>query len=594
MEDKKYTYIQSFAGLRGIAVLMVIFYHIVPQFVRGGFLGVIIFFVLAGFLMMRKFTDEKQVDLQNDLMKRWMKLYPQLIFMVVLICAVSMFLLPGKYSGTKWIAVSSLLSVNNYYQIIHKISYFDAHGAFTPFRHLWALSMEMQFYLIFSVIIKILMEKVKRNYIEFALIILSFLSGTMMCAVYLYTKDASLVYYAFSTRLFSFTIGALVSYQMRRKYHVKWEHFNKNIFANVFFFSMLMMAYIATADQTFQYVIGLFLYSIMVAWFLALIYHGDTWVAKWLEARPFVFLGSISFELYLWQYPISAILYVLLAHTKMAFIWNVIIQLAVTFLVAIGVHYLFRWKKLAEYLTNTKYIVIALAVAVMVVALPTFQVKDDTMNMKQVLEQRKQEQKKREQEQKNKEIAEENLKNVSDELRAQIQNLSKEYPQVAINIDKYAVHRGQKILVIGDSVMVMAQNDFLNYYPNTQIDAEVNRQFKEAPDLLKAQLQKDDYDIIVISLGTNGTFRPEDFDKIMHFAQGKKVFFVNTLMPDAWEETVNTQLASCANNYDNAFLVDWYDLAKEEEDLFYDDKTHPKEKGAKLFAQLLARYISEK
>ncbi|MFU0781710.1 MAG: hypothetical protein ACFWT2_01110 [Thermoanaerobacterium thermosaccharolyticum] len=155
-------YMAGLDGLRAIAVLAVIGYHLNLNFMQGGFLGVSIFFVLSGYLITNIISAEWErsgkVDLKNFWIRRMRRLFPALFIMVVLVvCYVTLFD-PGRLASIKGDAITSILYINNWWLIFHKVSYFAKFGPPSTFGNLWSLAVEGQFYLIWPLVLIILFK----------------------------------------------------------------------------------------------------------------------------------------------------------------------------------------------------------------------------------------------------------------------------------------------------------------------------------------------------------------------------------------------------------------------------------------------------
>ena len=180
MKNLQEKYIAGLDGLRAVAVLMVIGYHLKLPIFKGGVLGVTIFFVISGFLITRLLLQELQktnkIDLKNFWVKRIKRIWPAMILMVsvtVIVCALFNRLLLSKASQDY---ISVLLGYNNWYQIFNNISYFDNGGAPSPLLHCWSLAIETQFYLIFPLIIisSQSLNQQRKNVIKFFQLLLQY------------------------------------------------------------------------------------------------------------------------------------------------------------------------------------------------------------------------------------------------------------------------------------------------------------------------------------------------------------------------------------------------------------------------------------
>lgn len=126
--------------------------------------------------------------------------------------------------------------------------------------------------------------------------------------------------------------------------------------------------------------------------------------------------------------------------------------------------------------------------------------------------------------------------------------------------------------------------------PNAEIDAAVSRQVSEGIDVLEARQSAGTLgDVVIVHLGTNGSFTGAQFDRIMEIAGSvQRVVFVNLRVPRDWEAGDNAILSEGVQRYPNAVLVDWHAFAMEHPEYFYDDSIHLNPEGATYYAALIA------
>lgn len=143
---------------------------------------------------------------------------------------------------------------------------------------------------------------------------------------------------------------------------------------------------------------------------------------------------------------------------------------------------------------------------------------------------------------------------------------------------------------IGDSVMLGSAKEIEKRLGDRTVDATVSRQFLGAPALVRSFVARQDPpELIVIGLGTNGPVQARHFDEVMELAADVPlVAFVNVRVPRSWEGTSNREIAEGVERYDNAILVDWYEVTWNRNNLFAKDGVHPKQAGRVIMAELIA------
>jgi len=152
-----------------------------------------------------------------------------------------------------------------------------------------------------------------------------------------------------------------------------------------------------------------------------------------------------------------------------------------------------------------------------------------------------------------------------------------------------------RVSAIGDSVMlgVSMTGELERAANNLDTDAQVGRQVSAAIDILRQRRAADQLgEVVVVHLGTNGTFTSEQFDEMMGVLAGvRKVVFVNVKVPRSWEQSNNAVLADGVRRYPNTVLVDWHAASAGRPDLFWDDGIHLRPEGARVYADLIAAQV---
>lgn len=226
---KKRRYITELDGIRAIAVIMVLAYHLKLALFKSGFLGVTVFFVLSGYLitgiLISEVEEEGTIDLKNFWLRRIRRLVPAVMSMAVVIIFVSAVVNRIIFTKGCKDSLASVLGFNNWWQIFNKISYFEAAGVPSPFTHCWSLAIETQFYLIYPLILLGIYKLAKsrgegraKRGLLFAgvTLLLALISVILMIVLFDPQQDASRVYYGTDTRAFSLLFGALLA--------ILWEY----------------------------------------------------------------------------------------------------------------------------------------------------------------------------------------------------------------------------------------------------------------------------------------------------------------------------------------------------------------------------------
>ncbi len=201
---KNSQYRADIQGLRALAVMFVLIFHILPNLMPSGYLGVDVFFVISGFLitslLLKEYEQNKSISLINFYRRRVLRIFPATVFTALIVVIITFIMIPEAVVGSVFrSAQASLLAITNFY--FYKLG--DAGDywnplLFRPLLHLWSLAVEEQFYLVFPLLF-IVFIKNKRIFLLF-LIILFIASLVISSVVVLYDKN--LAYYMPYTRAF--------------------------------------------------------------------------------------------------------------------------------------------------------------------------------------------------------------------------------------------------------------------------------------------------------------------------------------------------------------------------------------------------------
>jgi hypothetical protein len=152
----------------------------------------------------------------------------------------------------------------------------------------------------------------------------------------------------------------------------------------------------------------------------------------------------------------------------------------------------------------------------------------------------------------------------------------------------------RNVTAIGDSVMLAAASDLQAAIPNIAIDAVVGRQVPAALEILRERRAAGTLgSVVIIHMGTNGSFTSAQFDEMMRLLSGVgRVLFVDVKCPTSWEAADNLMLQEAAKRYPGVVLVSWYAASANRPELFWDDGIHLRPEGARVYAALVAAAVN--
>jgi peptidoglycan/LPS O-acetylase OafA/YrhL len=290
-------------GLRAIAVLAVLLFHAeVPGF-TGGFVGVDVFFVISGYLI----TSIIVKDLQSDSFsiarfyeRRIRRIFPALFSMLAFVLVAGACLLDQNAFRElgKNIWATTLFSANILYW--QQAGYFESSSLLKPLLHTWSLAVEEQYYIFFPLLLLLTARYLKGNY---AIWIIGAFVLSLGASIYEVTGNPVAAFYLMPDRAWELLTGSIIAIGILPVVQVKWQK-NLLALAGVVFIAYSIVFYNNTTP--FPGVSAL----IPVFGTAFVIYSGideGTYpVRRILSARPLVFIGLISYSLYLWHWPFAA------------------------------------------------------------------------------------------------------------------------------------------------------------------------------------------------------------------------------------------------------------------------------------------------
>jgi len=297
-------------GLRAIAVLSVILFHINSHWIPGGFLGVDIFFVISGYLItliLTKEVDETQkVNLINFYKRRIKRIIPALLFVLIPTFLVGFFFLaPTNLLSLSQSMIWAFFSAANIYFFSSvDTGYFASGSHELPLLHLWSLGVEEQFYILWPFVVLVLLKYISSLKKRIVLTSILFM-GSLIWAHSIIVSDQSFAYYMLPTRAWELLAGAIVALLVHSGFRTK-SFFNEIMAVIGLFLVILSFIFVSESDA----VPGLAAIPVIIGASL-LILSGtryQTFVGRILSLKILVAIGLVSYSAYLWHWPVLAYL----------------------------------------------------------------------------------------------------------------------------------------------------------------------------------------------------------------------------------------------------------------------------------------------
>uniref|UniRef100_UPI0035933BE1 acyltransferase family protein n=1 Tax=Paenibacillus polymyxa TaxID=1406 RepID=UPI0035933BE1 len=585
-------YMTGLDGLRSISVLAVIAYHLHFKWAEGGLLGVEIFFVLSGYLITDQILFEWRTRSGFSIVQFWIRrirrLLPAMIFMLT---AVALWLLITDFSRLQALGghfVSSLFYVNNWYLIFHHVSYFESFGPPSPIGHLWSLSIEEQFYVIWPLVLLIgLRFAPRRGRLMLYILGCAIVSAIAMAIIYEPGTDPSRVYYGTDTRAFAILIGAALAVvwpSWRLSDNVSSSSRTMLDMTGVLGMVMLFILIGQTNEFDESLYRGGFLYlSLITAVVIAVLVHPANRLERWLGCRPLSWIGKRSYSLYIWHYPII-ILSSPVVNTEDVSYMRIALQVTASFIMAgLSYRYIEEPIRRGTFWTGLKPLrrsgagnQLGLVVIVIAIILVLTSWKTDSPDSESDVPAT---------------VNEEPVQTEKLQCGCSTENHSAENTSQSGEGEG----EGEGVTAIGDSVILDAAPFLEKQLPGIVIDGKVGRQMSQAKDVLDGlRAQGKLGNKIIIELGTNGVFNRSQLKSLLASLQDSRhIYLITTRVPRGWQNTVNDNLREIAGEFQNVRLIDWYSASENRNDLFYDDGVHLKPEGAQYYASFLMDAIKQ-
>jgi peptidoglycan/LPS O-acetylase OafA/YrhL len=347
-------------GLRALAVIGVVAYHLQLGWASGGYLGVDLFFVLSGFLittlLLEEWVGSSRINLGAFWGRRARRLLPALFLVVgalaLYVVVNALFGGPGANGlidlpGLRGDAISTLLYVNNWHAIFAHQSYFAQFSTPSPLQHTWSLAIEEQFYLVWPLVLLLLLHVARHRWRATGVVLtvtLGVLSSVLMAVLFDPGTDPSRVYFGTDTRLFDLMAGATVAFIAASRPQPNPRargilHAVGPLAAVVLGVFWVKAGTAGGLPTNFMFEGGFLICAGLAALVVAdarLVEPGR--FSRGLAWRPLHFIGTISYGIYLWHWPV--IVYLNASRTGLS-AWPLdLLRIAVTLAVSTASYYL--------------------------------------------------------------------------------------------------------------------------------------------------------------------------------------------------------------------------------------------------------------
>jgi len=602
-------YMPGLDGLRAIAVMAVVFYHADFLWAEGGFLGVEVFFVISGYLitslLLVEWLRNDTINLKAFWVRRARRLLPAVFLLLGVVALWSVFFLRDTLYRLGGDILAASAYVTNWFFIVRNDSYFEAFGRPPLLQHLWSLSVEEQFYVVwpilFSIGFALLGGKTKHATIRrFRWMVIVGAIGSIAWMAFLFVpfEDPSRVYYGTDTRAAGILIGiALATFWMPWKLPSKVSS-RYSLWLNLVGWGSLAGLFLIlwrfNEFSTWLYRGGFAVTSLLTAGVIAVVASPAGGFGKLLANPVMDWIGKRSYGIYLWHWPIFMI-----TRPGVDLPWNTAViftlRLALTFGIAeLSYRYVENPIRKVGYRVwmrgitrrlgvTTPQVASAIAVSVFVAfaALATVLVLSAGGQQGTVVALP------------GDEAGEVIVLPVESTTTTSLVASGSSTTLVAPPATKPP--SSVNYTFIGDSVLLGGKPAVESAFgPDVLVDARESRQFKHADDVARDLRDAGVLgDVVILHLGTNGTFSSGTWDEVMtELSDRDRVIVLTIKVPRRWESTVNAAIESGSERWPEVEVIDYKAFGDAHPELYGSDGLHLTVAGRTIYAEFLEREIN--
>lgn len=295
-------------GLRAVSVLAVLLFHLWPNTVPGGYVGVDAFFVISGFLitgiLLREVQTSGTLSLLMFYERRVRRLLPAASLVLLTVAAATPWLPPWQWRSVAWEIAASALYVENWLLAHRAVDYLAADNAASPVQHYWSLSIEEQFYAVWPLVLLAVAWLARRRGMPLRRVayaaLATILAASLAASLVVTAREPAAAYFVTHTRVWELALGGLLALAPVLR-STAWVHEGLRLAGLI---AIVAAALLYSGETPFPGYAAL-LPTLGAAAVLAAGDRGVRWgTYQALAARPAQWLGDVSYSLYLWHWPL--------------------------------------------------------------------------------------------------------------------------------------------------------------------------------------------------------------------------------------------------------------------------------------------------
>lgn len=571
-------YIPAIDGLRALAVIAVLLYHLGFSWIPGGFLGVDLFFVISGYVITRLLLDSIQrsggLDLRGFYAGRIRRLLPPLLFMLVITAIFVGVWAPDSMRRFLTDAPFALTGLMNWWLVFKEQDYFESFGRPPLLQHTWSLGVEAQYYLVWPLILLFVLKVFGKKVIPTAALAIATFSGIALFLASVRadisaTQDISHVYFGTDTHSIGLFLGSALA--------VSWipQNLRMNIekraqdfidFIGVFGLIGILASFlfIQEADPT-AYRIAFPLVGIFGSAIIMSVVHPASRFAPLLQHPFLVWIGERSYAIYLWHWIVFQVTRPaqdLTGSTWALYLFRILVVFALADISQRWIEVPVRNGAISNWLRGMKYRTKEVQRRQKATAGLTVLVLIATIT-----------------------VVSNNAITIADRNNAVVKQMFKD-DQVA------TISKIDGLWVVGDSVILGIRNELESKEHIGLINARVGRQAGELLEVIKKDKAKMQGMKTVINLGNNNRLVDTEVAEIFFELKDQPlVVVVNTAVPRTWRDENNQLIQREAMNYANIKIVDWALKSENHPEYFAPDGVHLIPAGISAYVAEIVNYL---
>ena len=585
-------YIPAIDGLRALAVIAVMLYHLGFAWIPGGFLGVDLFFVISGYVITRLLLDSIAqsggLDLRGFYLARIRRLLPALIFTVTTTIIAIGIWAPDAIKRLLVDTPFALTGTINWWLVAKEQDYFESIGRPPLLQHTWSLAVEAQFYLIWPLILYFVLKKFGKKHIPIAALTIAAASGITLFLVSLSldasnTSKVSHIYFGTDTHSFGLFLGAALAVSwIPQNFRISVSRRAQNFIdgVGVFgFIGILATFLLIDESQPTLYKIAFPLAGIFGAAIIMSIVHPASRFAPILEFKPLLWIGERSYAIYLWHWVIFQVTRPSVDLAGQDWALYALRILIVFALADISLRYIELpvrrgviqyWFKGRRYRTKRERnrqtgIFSVITIIVLIVAI--------IVSVRAIS------------------ISNQAQQKLEDSLSVAATSEAMGSNQ-ALTGD--GLRAGDGLWVTGDSVILGIRSLLGEKLPITLINARIGRQAGELADVMRSDAAQVPNAPVIFNLGNNNLLVREQVVAIFEIVKNQpEIIVINSAVPRPWRDPNNSLIAEIAAQYPQVQIVDWNSISTNRPDYFAPDGVHLVPAGVSAYVEAIVERLEK-